>query len=346
MEENDKIKEELISLYQEIKKNIPNNKKFEDSEKNKEINSLTLIENIKELISLLIKSNRELNNGANNNRTSNDKLMKDYSQLENQIIKIENDMKYYLKSFMQYKIQKDSLEMKLNAYMSLEEEYEELKQKVKYEGGKFLENDRKDNEIIIIRSENSSLKKEISKYEIKTKNNDIKIKEYKNKIKELQSSVESLNKKIYNLEKIIKDNTIKNNTININNNNSSVNLRIKNIGKYNGKKKENSNYNSDYNLANLKKIIHLNNSNNKRILPNFHSPKNDYISIGNYRNRNNKTRNNNNNNTNIFTSTYDKVTNGINSRKIIIPIKKEFSLIKQQRNNSISVLRGRDNEGS
>ena len=50
--------------------------------------------------------------------------------------------------------------MKLNAYMGLEEEYEELKEKVKYDGGKFLDNERKENEIIILRKENSSLKKE------------------------------------------------------------------------------------------------------------------------------------------------------------------------------------------
>ena len=66
--------------------------------------------------------------------------------------------------------------MKLNAYMCLEEEYEELKEKVKYEGGKFLDNERKDNEIFILRAENSSLKKEIVKLEhnIKIKDNRIR----------------------------------------------------------------------------------------------------------------------------------------------------------------------------
>ena len=75
--------------------------------------------------------------------------------------------------------------MKLNAYMALEEEYEELKEKVKYEGGKFLDNDRKDNEIIILRRENSSLKKEIIKFEGKIKNNENKNKEYQDKINPL-----------------------------------------------------------------------------------------------------------------------------------------------------------------
>ena len=162
--------------------------------------------------------------------------------------------KYYLKKFMQYKIQKDSLEAKLNAYMALEEEYEELKEKVKYEGGKFLDNDRKDNEIIILRSENSALKKEIINFEMKNKNNEYKTKEYQNKIKDLQNNVENLNKKIYKLEKIIKDNTVKNNS------NSCNNLRIKSNENLSNK----NNYTSEYSLANLKNIINLNNTNNNR----------------------------------------------------------------------------------
>jgi hypothetical protein len=51
----------------------------------------------------------------------------------------------------------------------MEEEYEELKEKLKYEGGKFLDNDRKDNEIMILRNENSKIKKEIVKLENRKK---------------------------------------------------------------------------------------------------------------------------------------------------------------------------------
>ena len=47
--------------------------------------------------------------------------------------------------------------------------------KLKYEDGRFLNNDRKDNEIIIIRGENSILKNEINKLEEQIKNR-IKIK--------------------------------------------------------------------------------------------------------------------------------------------------------------------------
>ena len=340
MDENLKIKEELLSLYKEIRNKFQNNIKNNLEEINKD-NPLELIRIIKDL--LTNQNFSEIKSKKYDNDSNNNKILKDNIQLENQIRKLEMDIKYYLKKYLSYKIQKDSLEMKLNAYMSLEEEYEELKEKVKYEGGKFLDNDRKDNEIIILRSENSALKKEITKIENKSKNNEIKNKEYQNKIKDLQNTVENLNKKIYKLEKIIKDNTIKNNALNRNNSNSCTNLRIKSSENISNKNNM-SNYNSIYSLANLKNIIHLNNSNNSKRLLNFRSPKNDIIYLEHNKNLNNNTINAIN--TNMFSPSYNKIINGINNKKIILPIKKEFSMINNinnQRNNSISVLREREN---
>ena len=60
--------------------------------------------------------------------------------------------------------------MKLRAYMEVAEEYKILKEKVQYDAGKFLNNDRKDNEINILRQEKSLLKKDITKLEKKLKN--------------------------------------------------------------------------------------------------------------------------------------------------------------------------------
>ena len=48
------------------------------------------------------------------------------------------------------------MENKIEEYMEMEDEFEEMKTKLKYEDGRFLKNDRKDNEIIIIRGENSN----------------------------------------------------------------------------------------------------------------------------------------------------------------------------------------------
>ena len=328
MEESLKIKEELFSLYKDIKSKIEieNGKNFEELDS---YSSLEIIKIIKDL-NLALINQKSL--GIDPNKRENDlikkenntNLLEDYIQLEKQIIKLEADNKYYLKNFLAYKIQKDSLEMKLNAYMALEEEYEELKEKVKYEGGKFLDNDRKDNEIIILRRENSSLKKEIIKMEGKIKNSENKNKEYQDKIKDLQNNVENLNKKIYKLEKIIKDNTIKNSNLIRNNTNSCTNIRIKSNENISNRLNNNSNYNSEYSLANLKNIIHLNNTNNNRRLLNFRAPKNEIIYLD-HKNKNNNTLNTIN--TNIFSPSYHKIINGINNKKIIIPIKKEFTII-------------------
>ena len=185
MEENANIKKEILSLYNTIKSEISANKILKNNLQRvtdiNKVNSKELINIIKNFLLNLI-SNKDLQFLFNNNNMN--ELQKNYLQLENQMRKLETDNKYYLKNLMQNKIIKDTLEMKLNAYMSLEEEYEDLKEKVKYEGGKFLDNDRKDNEIIILRQENSSLKKEIVKLENKNRINENKIKEYQSVIKE------------------------------------------------------------------------------------------------------------------------------------------------------------------
>ena len=350
MNENLKIKEELFSLYQNIKNIVPNEKIPTNRENNKEdintYSSLILINNIKDCIPLITNNkNFDKNNHELNTQFSDyNKLLEDYNQLENQIRKLEVDNKYYLKILLQYKIQKNSLEMKLNAYMSLEDEYEELKEKVKYEGGKFLENDRKDNEIIILRNENSNLKKEILKLEIKNKSNEKKMKEYQNTIKELQNNVENLNKKIYNLDKIIKD--IKNNYTNNNNNNSCTNLRIKSNENMVKKKISNNNmhyYQSNNSLNSLKDIINHNHKfNNQRVL-NFHSPKNDILFLEHNKMRNNHHQTINTINTNIFTSTYNRIINGNNNKKVIIPVKNDFNR-KKTKSNSIASIKRKEEE--
>jgi len=353
------IKEELFSLYKGIKKDIPNDKLPTGRKKMIEnistLDSITLITYIKESIPLLINhkisevisSNTNNNNDYSielelNNKKQNN-LKKEYLQLENQIRKLENDNKYYLKHYLQYKIQKDVLEMKLNAYMSLEDEYEELKEKVKYEDGKFLDNDRKDNEIIILRSENSALKKEIVKLEYLNKLNENKNKEYQKNIKNLQNNVESLNKKIYNLEKIIKEKSTRSISLHKENNktNSCIDLKLKNyensIDKMDNSHKISTNNYNNYNIKNIKAIYPQTlNCKNKKVIC-FHSPKND-----NFRLDNNKILNNNKVsstiNTCLFSSTYNRL-NKLKNNKIKIPIKNEFNTLKNIRNNSITIIK-------
>jgi len=344
MEENLNLKKELYSLYNTIKNRISDNKIFKNNLQKiadiNKVNSKDLINVIKNFFIDLI-SNRDLQLFLNSNDIN--ELRKNYIQLESQIRKLEIDNKYYLKNLMQNKIIKDSLEMKLNAYMSLQEEYEELKEKVKYEGGKFLDNDRKDNEIIIVRQENSSLKKEILKLENKNKINEKKIKEYQNIIKELEYNKEYLNKKIYTLEKDIKENTI-----NMKQNGSGLYKGINSSSCTNLQIKSNepglNSHNNNYNLKNLKNVYNFGNNYISKNASDINSPKGEikYIEPNKNKNWHNKTMGTIN--SSIFNSTYNKIGSGINNRKIKMPIKNEFKVTKPHRNNSTSIIRGEIDE--
>ena len=81
------------------------------------------------------------------------------SKYENIIKHLESKQRYLTKINFQQKLQIDAMENKIEEYMEMEDEFEEMKTKLKYEDGRFLNNDRKDNEIIILRGENSILKK-------------------------------------------------------------------------------------------------------------------------------------------------------------------------------------------
>ena len=355
-EGSNKIKEELFSLYKGIKDDIPNDK-LPINKKNIQnistLDSITLITYIKESIPLLINQKiSEAKTQNNNNEFSieledNSNLKKEYYQLENQLKKAESDTRYYLKSYLKCEIQKKVLEMKLNAYMCLEEEYEDLKEKVKYEGGKFLDNERKDNEIFILRAENSSLKKEIVKLENINKNKDYKIKEHLKTIKDLQNNVENLNRKIFNLKKIINNNNnINNNEINSkyktlskDRNNSMVDLgfnknnneNIFNKVEYFRKINTKNNYNND--IRNVKSIYPQTFKLKRKI--NFNSPKSDSMHLENNKNTSNSNISIHTANTQLLATIYNKI-NKHNKRNVKIPLVTMLKM-KESKYKSLSV---------
>ena len=163
MSKSDDIQDELYSLLKQITDNIPKDKLPQNSTNIKNLDicePIALITYIKELIPVLIEqkiSEAKIQNNNNSNfsiEIENDSnLKKEYKQLENQLKKLESDNRYYIKLYLRGGIQKKISEMKLNAYMTMEEEYESLREKVKYDNGKFLDNERKDNEILILRTE-------------------------------------------------------------------------------------------------------------------------------------------------------------------------------------------------
>jgi len=359
-EGTNKVKEELFSLFKGIKDDIPNDQ-FPLNKKTFQnittIDSITLITYIKETIPLLInhKISEAITQNNKNDLSSefdeNINWRKEYHQLENQLKKAENDIRYYLQLYLKNEIQKKVLEMKLNAYLYLEQEYENLKEKVRYEGEKFLDNERKDNEIFILRAENSSLKKEIVNLEHLNKKKEQKIQEHIKTIKDLQNNVEKLNNKIFDLKRIAKNNnTINANTINYNltNSKNKTELIRKNNSTIdiNSKRGENMIFNNieyfhkidsrNYFKNDIKKINSIPTRNiklSRKII--FNTPKNESMRIESKKNISNGNFSINKANTQFFQTIYNKLQSQDN-RSVKIPLL-ALMKIKRRKSKSLSV---------
>ena len=301
------IKEELYMLYLELKEELTSKNislsKDQISEAANNTNINTIIHYIREMVYILI-NNKFPKNETIPKRTKDEKD-KEITQLENQIRKLEYDIKFLIQKEFQNKIKRDTLEMKVNSYIEMENEFEELKEKVRYQGGEFLNNERKDNEIIILRQENGILKKEIEKHEINNKKYESKIKSEQETIQDLTNQISLLNKKVSKLELLTSQK--ENNIPQQNNNSSSINININNNGNSSSKwiiKQENQELHSSNNINNNNY-----NSNN----PNLNSFTNYKIKtrkINNFTKNNAKyTISNNNNNINMG-KRYTRYTGG------------------------------------
>ena len=287
-----KWKELLYNLFYEIKSEIINSKiEIEEDEYQENINSTTipqLVNYIHDSIQILLKKKiedtkeeqKELDKKfyLESNIIKDIKISEDtISKYENIIKNLESKQRYLTKINFQQKLQIDAMENKIEEYMEMEDEFEEMKTKLKYEDGRFLNNDRKDNEIIIIRGENSILKNEINKLEENIKNieNENKLKD--KKINELTNQLEQLINKIEKKQSetsspprinINISNVNSNNNINNNNNNHNEREGIgnnnSNIKKNNYNNRNNSNFDSNsklfYNFVNEQ--ISINNKKN------------------------------------------------------------------------------------
>ncbi len=328
----DNIKSQLYDLYIDIKTFlISSEKEKQNIETQQEISSTSepyiLIKYLKNCINILIKEKKD-----NNLLINNEKNIDTINQFESYIKKLEKDLKFSIKNQFMYKIQKDSLEMKIRGYMEIEEEYEELKEKVKYEGGKFLNNDRKDNEIIILRRENSNLKKEINKIEEKSKDFEKKYNDDEDIIKGLKFKVTQLNKKIGDLKEEITN--LKSKNIINDNNNDIFNINKNIIEHYNKTVEKNSldkiNLNNINNIGNNKINYHL-----KRDLTNYQLPFNNY-NLESSKINPMKALNTIDNSNKLIISTYNK--------NIIVPIRNNnFKNVKKNKSNSVS-KRSEENE--
>ena len=312
-------KKKIYELYYYILEQIKGKKINKDKKEiENEIISIdisTIIHYIKESIPILINNKIEefiIKQKDDKNVSNKDNNLKNQMLLyENQLRNLESQLRYYICKQLQYKIQKESYESKIRNYLQIENEYEILKQKVKYDGKNFLNNDRKENEIEILRRENSNLKKAISKFEEEKKITDSKREISQKTILSLKNQIEKLNNKLFKVEKElieIKENANSSINININNGKSSSNWIInQNFIPKNRNKINLKNQNNTMSFNDIKPPINNNNKNEKKIFQNN--------LIDNQK----------------FTNTYNKILNGISSKT-----SSNKKSIKHSRNNSIN----------
>ena len=181
-------KEQLYNLFYELKSEIQGCKiEIDEDEYEENIKSTsfqTIFKYVRDTIQILLQTkNKVISQQAAKLQCPPSSLSKDsYAQLEALLRNAEFKQRKLLKRIFMYKLQREAIENRMNDYAEMEVEYEEMKMKYKYEDGRFLNNDRKDNEIIILRSENTNLKKEIVSFEKK-------VKELKSQITDIQSKL-------------------------------------------------------------------------------------------------------------------------------------------------------------
>ena len=232
---NENEKEDLYSLFYEIISEIKNCKieiEEDDFKKNiQTISSKQLIDYLHDSIKILLKKKFEEGKEEQKKEEIHLKLMKkipietnEINQLENILKKLEEKERNLIKLVFKYKLQKDAMKNKIEDLLDIEDEYEEMKEKLKYEDGRFLENDRKDNEILILRQENTNLKKVISDNEKNYKKLEDELIEKEKLIVTLETKIEKLNKTLEDKQREINMYSTINYENNINNSNYSTNI--------------------------------------------------------------------------------------------------------------------------
>ena len=247
------IEHSNFNLNKKNEINITNNK--EKSEIFYTINILeSIISNIK---------NKEIEEQIKNllSRIVNifNKLNSDFIQIENLKRKDEQIIRNLYSKYFNIKMLKEAVEYKNDNLLKKEKEYEMLKEKTGaiFVNGKIICNERKDNEIIILKTENSLLKKEI-------KNNEDLLAEKNNIINHLNKQIIELNKKIANFDKLKGDKFSSFSNINININgtkeNNSNDLKVKSPSFVNSIQffSSNKNINENINSENIFSSCQLN----------------------------------------------------------------------------------------
>ena len=247
---NNTNKNELLQTKEEITNNILNN--IEDK-----LQCQIIFDKISSILNLVQK-------------IFNEKIEKTIKQYESIIRRDEQTIRILYKNILVYKLLKDSLDNKIRLLLIKEKEYELIKDKTGayFRNGELFYNKQKDNEIIILRTENSNLKNIVENYEniitekdllyenLKKKYNNVLNKINKNKVKKL--SIPNIN---INLSDSSNLTNIDNNTfhysINLNksdkprNNSDEKNYKNFNYLKYKNITKNNIPYNNSLSFKNI-----------------------------------------------------------------------------------------------
>ena len=168
-------KEMLYTLFYELTREIKGCKiEIDEDEYQENIRTITftqLVTYVRDSIQTLLKKNSDIIKEKDELLSTTKIQIRpgDFVQYENLLQKFEQNERRLLKRQFQHRLQREAMEKKINELMDIEDEFEEMKAKLKYENGKFLTNDRKDNEIVIIRGENTNLKNAIKSLEDKVK---------------------------------------------------------------------------------------------------------------------------------------------------------------------------------
>jgi hypothetical protein len=217
--------EAIQNLYLDIKWKISDGDILiidQEKEKLKDINIQVIAHYLGESINILI--NKKLEEGVrkfekdfkkklkNEDRNAfATTLQEDYEKI---ICKLEADVRGHIRTEYQMKLNTEYLESKLQDYDEMIEQIEKMQRKIEKYEHKISANDystvtdKKENEILILRAENSNLKNMISSIEKKLTEAENKIsankKQYEKDLSVNLQIIEKLNRKIHNYEKVLK----------------------------------------------------------------------------------------------------------------------------------------------
>lgn len=215
-----KAKEYLYTLNTELQREI-DGKPMEIDEDNHEetIRNIVIpefIQILKDSIQHLLEKRIEDYKKTLEGNYSRLKLQ-DYESLLRQY---EYELRKHYKKEVISRITIEDLDTQIENFERIAKDFDDMKEKLKYEDGQFLNNDRKDNEILILRAENNNLKNVMRRCEEEKKRSANLKKKTKDDIENYKAQIERLSKQLLTIEVNAKSNI----NININNN---ANIRSK-----------------------------------------------------------------------------------------------------------------------